>query len=101
MPPLTKTCPKMVLSGSGSLCVKDVFEKKFFGAGKDSAGSALASVRHNLQYSGLVEVLRFNRRAASWRTGFVKGVLDDLTLASPVLRGEGVRSIRRTCAQRR
>src|SRR6516225_9738259 len=45
MPPLTKTCPKMVLSHKGgSLCVKDVFAKKFFGAGRDSAGGALASV---------------------------------------------------------
>src|SRR5262249_15116715 len=45
MPPLTKTCPKMVLSDKGgSLCVKDVFAKKFFGAGRDSAGGALASV---------------------------------------------------------
>src|SRR4029450_11189002 len=33
MPPLTKTCPKMVLSHKGgSLCVKDVFAKKLFGA---------------------------------------------------------------------
>jgi hypothetical protein len=32
--------------------VKDVFAKKFFGAGRDSAGGALASVRHNLQYNG-------------------------------------------------
>jgi hypothetical protein len=46
MPPLPKTCPKMVLSDKGgSLCVKDVFAKKFFGAGRDSAGGALASVR--------------------------------------------------------
>src|SRR5262249_33178688 len=31
---LTKTCPKMVLPHKGgSLCVKDVFAKKFFGAG--------------------------------------------------------------------
>ena len=31
MPPLTKTCPKMVLSHKGgSLCVKDVFAKKIF-----------------------------------------------------------------------
>src|SRR5262245_55957275 len=45
MPPLTKTCPKMVLSHKGgSLCVKDVFAKKIFGAGRDSAGGALASV---------------------------------------------------------
>src|SRR6516164_3723943 len=45
MAPLTKTCPKMVLSHKGgSLCVKDVFAKKFFGAGRDSAGGALASV---------------------------------------------------------
>src|SRR5262249_36306442 len=45
MPPLTKTCPKMVLSDKGgSLCVKDVFAKKFFGARRDSAGGALASV---------------------------------------------------------
>src|SRR5262249_46868805 len=44
-PPLTKTCPKMVLSDKGgSLCVKDAFEKKFFGAGRDSAGGTLASV---------------------------------------------------------
>src|SRR5262249_56547716 len=45
VPPLTKTCPKMVLSHKGgSLCVKDVFAKKFFGAGRDAAagpGSAL------------------------------------------------------------
>ena len=41
MPPLTKTCPKMVLSHKGgSLCVKDVFVKKFFGAGRDSARGA-------------------------------------------------------------
>src|SRR5262249_54745692 len=41
MPPLTKTCPKMVLSHQrGSLCVKDAFAKKFFGAGRDSAGGA-------------------------------------------------------------
>src|SRR5262249_21305114 len=45
MPPLTKTCPKMVLSHKGgSLCVKDAFAKKFFGVGRDSAGGALASV---------------------------------------------------------
>src|SRR5215813_909443 len=45
MPPLTKTCPKMVLSDKGgSLCVKDVFARKFFGAGRVSAGGALASV---------------------------------------------------------
>src|SRR6516162_7865144 len=45
MAPLTKTCPKMVLSHKGgSLCVKDVFAKKFFGAGRDSAGDAPASV---------------------------------------------------------
>src|SRR5215831_5679567 len=45
MAPLTKTCPKMVLSHKGgSLCVKDVFAKKFFGVGRDSAGGALASV---------------------------------------------------------
>src|SRR5262249_17203037 len=45
MPPLTKTCPKMVLSHKGGcLCVKDVFAKKFSGAGKDSAGGSLASV---------------------------------------------------------
>ena len=38
MPPLTKTCPKMVLSHKGgSLCVKDVFAKKIFGAGRDAA----------------------------------------------------------------
>ena len=40
MPPLTKTCPKMVLSHKGgSLCVKDAFAKKFFGAGRDSAAA--------------------------------------------------------------
>src|SRR6516164_2006562 len=45
MPPLTKTCPKMVLSHKGgSLCVKDAFAKKFFGVREDSAGGALASV---------------------------------------------------------
>ena len=45
MPPLTKTCPKMVLfHKGGSVGVKDAFAKKFFGAGRDSAGGALASV---------------------------------------------------------
>ena len=45
MAPLTQTCPKMVLSHKGgSLCVKDVFAKKFFGAGRDSAGDAPALV---------------------------------------------------------
>src|SRR5215831_19090634 len=45
MPPLTKTCPKMVLPiKGGSLYVKDAFAKKFFGVGRDSAGGALASV---------------------------------------------------------
>ena len=40
MPPLTKTWPKMVLSHKGgSLCAKDVFAKKFFGAGRDSAAA--------------------------------------------------------------
>src|SRR5262249_8693136 len=35
MPPLTKTCPKMVLSDKGgSLCVKDVFAKKFLVPGE-------------------------------------------------------------------
>src|SRR5262245_21401943 len=37
MLPLTKACPKMVLSHKGgSICVKDVFAKKFFGAGRDT-----------------------------------------------------------------
>src|SRR5215510_11848326 len=45
MPPLPKTCPKMVLPHKGgSLCVKDAFAKKFFGVGRDAAGGALASV---------------------------------------------------------
>src|SRR5262249_28106716 len=45
MPPLPNTCPKMVPSDrGGSLCVKDAFAKKIFGAGRDSAGGALASV---------------------------------------------------------
>jgi len=35
MPPLPKTCPKMVLSDKGgSLCVKDVFAKKFLVSGE-------------------------------------------------------------------
>src|SRR5262249_30267189 len=69
MPPLTKACPKMVLSHKGgSLCVKDVFAKKFFGAERDSAGGALGSVRHNLQYNGSL-CSAFNRRAASSRRG--------------------------------
>ena len=45
MPPLTKTCSKMVLPiKGGSLCVKNAFAKKFFGVGRDSAVGALASV---------------------------------------------------------
>src|SRR5262249_37791641 len=47
MPPLTKTCPKMVLSDKGGrgwpLCERR-FCKKNFGTGRDSAGGALASV---------------------------------------------------------
>src|SRR5262245_46800923 len=34
MPPLTKTCPKMVLSHKGSLCVKDAFCKKILVPGE-------------------------------------------------------------------
>src|SRR5262245_3674127 len=35
MPPLPKTCPKMVLSNKGgSLCVKDVLQKNFLVPGK-------------------------------------------------------------------
>ena len=54
MPPLPKTCPKMVPSHKGgSLCVKDAFAKKFFGAGRDSAGGALASVlrKHSTEHA--------------------------------------------------
>jgi hypothetical protein len=48
--------------------VKEVFAKKFFGAERDSAGGALGSVRHNLQYNGSL-CSAFNRRAASSRRG--------------------------------
>jgi hypothetical protein len=45
MPPLTKTCPKMVLPIKGvAFCVKDVFAKKFLVPGENSAGGALSSV---------------------------------------------------------
>jgi putative tryptophan/tyrosine transport system substrate-binding protein len=44
MPPLPKTCPKTVSAPKrGSLSVKDVFEKKFSGAGGGSAVGASAS----------------------------------------------------------
>ena len=57
MPPLTKTCPKMVLSHKrGSLCVKDVFAKKFFGAGRDSARGVLASVLRKHSTEGRTSV---------------------------------------------
>src|SRR5262249_62250887 len=70
MPPLTKTYPKMVLSDKGgSLCVKDVFAKKFFGVGRDSAGGALASVRHNLQYNGSLKCSAFNPPAEPFAAG--------------------------------
>ena len=36
----------------GSLCVKDAFAKKFFGAGRDSAGGALAPVGNTLLKAG-------------------------------------------------
>jgi hypothetical protein len=67
MPPLTKTCPKMVPAHTrGSLCVKDAFAKKFFGAGRDSAGGALASVlrKHSTEGRTPDAVERCVRRCA-------------------------------------
>ena len=45
MPPLPKTCPKMVSAPQKGVAflTKDVFEKKFSVAGKDSAVGASAS----------------------------------------------------------
>jgi hypothetical protein len=44
MPPLTKTCPKMVLSHKGgSLCVKDVFAKKFLVPGEIPMAALVAA----------------------------------------------------------
>src|SRR5262249_24853674 len=64
MPPLTKTCPKTVQSDKGgSLCVKDVFAKKFFGAGRDSAGGAL--VRNRLQ-AALPRLQQQLKQAREW-----------------------------------
>jgi hypothetical protein len=47
MPPLTKTCPEMVLSHyGGSLCVKDAFAKKFFGVqGPAGASRGILALR--------------------------------------------------------
>src|SRR5262249_32687442 len=76
MPPLTKTCPKMVLSDKGgSLCVKDVFAKKFFGAGRDSAGGALASVLRKHSTEGRTSV------APQWQSTL--GEQDVNTISSP------------------
>src|SRR5215469_13910289 len=58
MPPLTKTCPKMVLSIKGvAFLTEDVFAKKFFGAGRDSAGGALASFLRKYSIEGRTPVL--------------------------------------------
>ena len=66
MPPLIKTCPKMVLSHKGgSLCVKDVFAKKFFGAGRDSL--AALAFRYRLDSEHLPHFLWPQRLALSTR----------------------------------
>src|SRR5215475_14308702 len=76
MPPLPKTCPKIVLSDKGgSLCVKDVFAKKFFGAGRDSAGGALASVLRKHSTEGRTSV------APQWQSTL--GEQDVNTISSP------------------
>src|SRR5262245_30614411 len=68
MAPLTKTCPKMVLSHKGgSLCVKDVFAKKFFGAGRDSAGGARIGRNTLLKAGQLIAVERCVRHCAGSR----------------------------------
>src|SRR5262245_51197811 len=70
MPPLTKTCPKKIPSHKGgSLCVKDAFAKKFFGAGRGSAGGALASVlrKHSTEGRTPDAVERCVRRCAGSR----------------------------------
>jgi len=56
MAPLTKTCPKMVLSHKGgSLCVKDVFAKKIFWCRErfrwGRLRSATASIQNDLSRS--------------------------------------------------
>ena len=87
MPPLTKTCPKMVLfHKGGSVGVKDAFAKKFFGAGRDSAsgtvrglalkgGQGLAVRFRTIQvYSKDVGMLpRQPRRAVNCPNGFRRG----------------------------
>src|SRR5262249_60228679 len=55
------------------------FAKIFLSVANDPPAGALLSVCHNLQYNGSLKCSAFNRRAASSRTGFVMGVLDDLT----------------------
>src|SRR5215510_6655655 len=73
MPPLTKTCPKMVLSHKGgSLCMKDVFAKKFFGAGRDSAGLLVA---------GYWKRYRESRRSFSVKPINIHGDVGDLGAA--------------------
>ena len=67
MPPLPKTCPKMVLSHKGgSLCVKDVFAKKFFGVGEIPLaarshrffGNTLLKAGHLMRFERCVRLYR-------------------------------------------
>src|SRR6516162_7349507 len=90
MPPLPKTCPKMVLSHKGgSLCVKDAFAKKFFGVREDSAGGPLASVlrRNTLLKAGHL-----------MRSSVVSGTVRGVALGTGTCRpdSERFRSIPRT-----
>jgi len=72
MPPLTKTCPKMVLPlEGGSFLTEAIFEKKFSGAGEDSAVGASASTygsaatgRGSARADGIGHSARFRLRAS-------------------------------------
>src|SRR5262249_54461982 len=78
MPPLTKTCPKMVPSHKGgSLCVKDVFAKKFLVPGEipfsalAPARRAAAKARVDVILAGGDAAVRAARQATTgYRNGF-------------------------------
>src|SRR5262249_45799209 len=70
MSPLTKTCPKMVLSHKGgSLCVKDVFAKNFLVPGEIPRaarshrffGNTLVKARHLMRLSVVSGTMRGSR----------------------------------------
>src|SRR5215813_2140676 len=92
MPPLTKTCPKMVLSDKGgSLCVKDFFAKKNFLLPGEIP---LAACSH--QFFGNTLVKAGHLMQLSVVSGTVRGLAlqGGQGLAAPIQRPRQLRRIR-------